>query len=73
MVLVTEPTSGEPQGDPVPTHMPRTQAGPARVTGDGWECEPDQRHAEITIKSLGMEEAIGVREPGEDERAWEEE
>ena len=43
------------------------------VKNDGWEYEADQRHAEIIIKSLGMEEAKGVRTPGQDERAWEEE
>ena len=42
-----------------------------RVTGGGWEYEADQRHAEIIVKSMGMESASGVASPGEDEKAWE--
>eukprot|EP00973_Karenia_brevis_P050492 7008535-Karenia_brevis.AAC.1 len=44
-----------------------------RRTKDGWEYEPDQRHAEIIIESLGLEEAKAVSTPGEDEKKWEEE
>ena len=28
-----------------------------RRPDDGWECEPDQRHAEMIIGALGLEEA----------------
>ena len=44
-----------------------------RITEQGWEYEPDQRHAEIIIDSMGMQEAKGVSTPGEDERRFEEE
>ena len=44
-----------------------------RVTDDGWEYEADQRHAELIIKTLGMEESKPVVSPGEDAKAWEEE
>jgi hypothetical protein len=44
-----------------------------RVTEEGWEYEADQRHADLIVKAMGMQEANGVKTPGEDERAWEEE
>ena len=44
-----------------------------RRTEQGWEYEPDQRHAEIIIGALGLEDARGVSTPGEEEKAWEEE
>ena len=44
-----------------------------RGTDDGLEYEPDQRHAEMIIGALSLEESKGVSTPGEDERAWEEE
>ena len=43
-----------------------------RVTENGWEYEPDQRHADIIIEAMGMKEAKGVLTPTEDEKAWEE-
>ena len=43
-----------------------------RATQDGWEYEPDQRHADIIIEAMGMKEAKGVSTPTEDEKAWEE-
>ena len=44
-----------------------------RVGDDGWEYEPDQRHAELIVEAMGMNAAKGVVTPGEDEKAWEEE
>ena len=47
-----------------------------RVTRDGWEAEADQRHADIIVKALGMENANAVKAPGEEAREaeeWEEE
>ena len=43
------------------------------VTEDGWEYEPDQRHAEIIISELGLQDAKPAATPGEDEKKWEEE
>ena len=40
-----------------------------RVSEDGWEYEPDQRHAEIIVKTLGLREAKGVRTPCEENKA----
>ena len=34
-----------------------------RVTDDGWEYEADQRHAELIIKTLGMEQSKPVVSP----------
>ena len=44
-----------------------------RVGEQGWEYEPDQRHAELIIKGLGLEKANGVVCPCEDEQKWREE
>jgi len=44
-----------------------------RITEDGWEYEPDLRHAELIVKELQLEEANAVSTPGEDEKRWEEE
>ena len=41
-----------------------------RCGQQGWEYEPDQRHAELIVKSLGMEKAKPVKTPGEDEPQW---
>ena len=43
-----------------------------RVTQDGWEYEPDQRHAEMIIESIGLQNSKGVSTPAEEEKAWEE-
>ena len=37
-----------------------------RVSEQGWEYEPDQRHAELIIEELGLAEAKAVSTPGED-------
>ena len=42
-----------------------------RVGEDGWEYEPDQRHAELIVEAMGMSDAKGITTPGEDEKAWE--
>jgi len=44
-----------------------------RVGGEGWEYEPDQRHADIVVESLGLGSANATTLPGEDEKKWEEE
>ena len=36
------------------------------VGEDGWEHEPDQRHAELIIKGLKLEDAKGVATPCEE-------
>ena len=38
-----------------------------RVCSKGWQYEPDQRHAEIIIKTLGLESSKPVKTPGEEE------
>ena len=42
-----------------------------RCTPQGWEYEADQRHAELIVKDVGMEDAKGVKGPGEDDKPWE--
>ena len=37
-----------------------------RETEDGWEYEPDQRHAEIIISELGLQDARPAATPGEE-------
>ena len=44
-----------------------------RVDKDGWFFEADQRHAEIIVKHMRMEEAKASATPGEDAKPWEEE
>ena len=39
-----------------------------RVTEAGWEYEADQRHADLLIKGMGMEQANSTKTPGEDDR-----
>ena len=39
-----------------------------RISNDGWEYEPDQRHAEMVINALGLEEANEVSTPGEEDK-----
>ena len=36
-----------------------------RYTDIGWEYEPDQRHAELIVRDLGLEDAKGVSTPGD--------
>ena len=43
-----------------------------RVSSEGWEYEPDQRHAEIIIAELGLNDAKAVASAGDDEHKWEE-
>ena len=38
----------------------------------GWSYEPDQRHAELIIKELGLEKASAVKTPGEESKVTEE-
>ena len=42
-----------------------------RVTPEGWEYEPDQRHADTLIQAMNLSGAKGVKAPGEDEKNWE--
>ena len=44
-----------------------------RWTPEGWEVEPDQRHADIIVHELQLDEARAVGTPGEPEARWEEE
>ena len=34
-----------------------------RITSNGWEYEPDQRHAEMIVEQLGLKEAKAVETP----------
>ena len=43
-----------------------------RYTEEGWEIEPDQRHADIIVHELKLDEARAVGTPGEAEAKWEE-
>ena len=44
-----------------------------RCTNNGWELEPDQRHIDLIVKELGLDDAKGVSSPGEPEKRWGEE
>ena len=44
-----------------------------RAGAQGWEYEPDQRHAELIIAGLNLQEAKGVTSPWEDPKAWQKE
>ena len=35
-----------------------------RITEDGWEYEPDQRHAELIIEDMHLKDANAVTTPG---------
>ena len=41
-----------------------------RVTRNGWEYEADQRHSDLLVKSMGLEEAKPVNSLGEDDKPW---
>ena len=43
-----------------------------RLTEDGWEIEPDQRHADIIVHELGLSDSKPVATPGENESKQEE-
>ena len=43
-----------------------------RVTANGWEYEPDQRHVDIIVEAMGLKEGKGVLTQTEDEKVWEE-
>ena len=43
-----------------------------RWTEDGWEIEPDQRHADIIVHELGLSDSKPVSTPGETESRQEE-
>ena len=42
-----------------------------RVTPEGWEYEPDQRHVDMLIEGFGLKEAKAVSSPGEEEKKHE--
>ena len=44
-----------------------------RVDHAGWYYEADQRHGEVIIKTLNMEDAKGASTPGEDDSPWKDE
>ena len=39
---------------------------------EGWHYEADQRHGELIVKALNLQEAKLVQTPGEDEKSWHE-
>ena len=41
-----------------------------RMTDQGWEYEADQRHSDIIIKAMEMEECKPVSIAGEEQKAW---
>ncbi len=41
-----------------------------RVTEEGWEYEADQRHGEMIVNTLNLQEAKGVSSPGEEDKPW---
>lgn len=41
-----------------------------RRTEDGWEYEADQRHADILIQAMHMDQAGPVTTAGEDQKEW---
>ena len=41
-----------------------------RITEDGWEYEPDQRHAELIIEDMHLKDANPVTTQGQDEKNW---
>ena len=41
-----------------------------RVTSEGWEYEPNERHVDILIQVMNLSRAKGVKAPGEDEKNW---
>ena len=43
-----------------------------RVTPQGWQYEADQRHADIIVKSMKMEECKPVSTAGEETKDWQE-
>ena len=43
-----------------------------RRTPEGWEYEADQRHADILIKAMNMEDGKEVSTAGEDDKPWKE-
>ena len=44
-----------------------------RCLEDGWEIEADQRHVDMIVQEMGMDDAKPVSTPGEPEHRWEEE
>ena len=43
-----------------------------QCTEDGWVLEPDQRHVDLIVRDLGLDDAKGVSAPGEAEQRWDE-
>ena len=41
-----------------------------RITPEGWEYEPDQRHVDVLVRSMNLTEAKPVQTPWEDARPW---
>ena len=44
-----------------------------RATKEGFELEADQRHADLIIHDLDLDQAKGISTPGTDEKPWEDE
>ena len=43
-----------------------------RTDHDGWHYEGDQRHGELIVKALNLQEAKSAQTPVEDEKSWQE-
>ena len=41
-----------------------------RIDHDGWHYEADQRHGELIVKALNLQEAKSLQTPGEGEKSW---
>ena len=60
------------EGTPVEIQEGRVLSRIIRWTNNGWEIELDQRHADIIVHELGLEESKPVITPGETESRQEE-
>ena len=43
------------------------------MTPAGWEYEADQRHADLIVKAMNLENANSVQTPGEELKSWDQE
>jgi hypothetical protein len=41
-----------------------------RATAEGLEHEADQRHGEVVVRAMNLQDAKGVSSPGKDAKAW---
>ena len=52
------------------THEGKVLNRLVRATPEGWEYEADQRHGEVIIRAMKLEEAKAVSSPGEEAKSW---